>query len=368
MPLLLRALAVVLALWTAAGAGAQDPVWKTVYLYDEDFANLAFHDIHWPGPDCMIALGVETRRGRGRSVAVISTDAGRTWALTPLKSHARSAYFLNDRLGWIVTTAGLERTNDCGRTWEKMGREPDLVRVWFRDEALGWAAGLQRKSLATRDGGRTWNPIDVINPLEFETDRSIFAWLEIWNEQWGIMSGRHYPDRLPPSGLIWLDPSELRRRVGLPYTTLLLQTIDGGQTWRGYTASLHGRVTRVRLGPGGAGIVVMEYEQSFEWPSQVYGMRVGEQPLTSIYRDKYHFITDGQVGRDGWTYLAGVEVPGSVRLPVPGKVKIVRSRDRKNWTPVPVDYRAAAGKIWLAAGPGRDLVAITDTGMILRLE
>lgn len=366
-PLLLLLLALTAA--PAGLAAAQpDAAWKLIYHYDQDRSSLSLHDLHWPGPGCLIAFGTETVRGRGKPVAAISRDGGRTWALTPLKAHVRSAFFLTERLGWSVTSDGVERTSDCGRTWEKAGRQAELARVWFRDEALGWGVGMGRKAVVTRDGGRTWKNIEAINGPDSEPDQSLFAWIAFANEQTGVMTGWHYPDRNPPPPPIWLDPAELRLTVGLPYTTLLLQTRDGGKTWRGMTASLHGRLTRLRFGPDGAGLAIIEYEQSFQWPSQVYGWRVGESDMPRVYREEHHFVTDAAVGRDGWTYLAGVEVGGSVRLPTPAKVKIVRSRDLKTWTPVRVDYRAAAEYVWFAHGPDRELLALSDRGMILRLD
>lgn len=342
--------------------------WKSVYFYDEDGAGLRLHDLQWPGPGCAIALGTEANRGKVKHVAVISNDGGKTWALTPLKSHARSAFFLNDRLGWIVTESGLERTGDCGRTWEKLGRQKDIVRVWFRDEALGWAVGAPKKTLETRDGGKTWKDIAAVDPPKSDPDRSIFAWVEFANEKKGVMVGWHQPDRKSPRFPAWMDPEEAKLHRQLPSLTLMLQTLDGGTTWKGFTASVMGRMTRLRLGPDGSGLAVLEFDPGFEWPSEVFGMGVGATTVARVYRDKHLAVTDAAIGSDGWSYLAGVEVEGTMRLPVPTKVKIVRSLDWKNWEPMAVDYRASGGFVRIAVGPNRALMALTDTGMILRLE
>lgn len=363
-----RAAAHLLLLLTAVNARAQTAAWKSIYFFDEDLSGLTLHDIHWPGPGCMIALGVQTTRGRSRSVAVTSNDNGKSWALTPLKTDARSAFFLSERLGWIVTNDGLERTSDCGKTWQRSGKQRDLLRVWFRDEALGWGVGVPKKAVTTRDGGKTWKDIEAVNPPKSDPERSVFAWLEFANEKMGVMVGWHQPDRRGPRFPIWMDPEDQQYSRQLPSLTLMLQTVDGGQKWQGFTASLMGRMTRLRMSPAGVGVSIIEFEQGFEWPSEVYGMGVGEATVRRVYREKRHFVTDGAFGRDGWVYLAGVEVAGTVRLPVPGKVRIMRSRDLKTWTAMPVDYRASAARVFLATGPDRNLVAITDTGMILRLE
>lgn len=364
-----RTAAVCLLLLALSINAAEGQAWKPLYLYDEDHSGLTLHDIHWPGPGCLIAFGVQTTRDRaGKSVAVISNDNGKTWAVTPLKSHARSGFFLSERLGWIVTDGGLERTNDCGRTWEKSGRQKDLLRVWFRDESLGWGVGLPKKAVVTRDGGRTWKNVEAVDAPKSDPSRSVFAWTEFANEKIGVMVGWHQPDRRGPRFPVWMDPEDQQTRRQLPSLTLMLQTIDGGQTWHGFTASLMGRLTRLRMAPNGRGVSIVEFDPGFDWPSEVYGMGVGEATVRRIYREKSHFVTDAAFGRDGWLYLAGVEVSGSVRLPLPAKVKIVRTRDLQTWTPVPVDYRASAGHVFLAVGPDRDVVAIADTGMILRLQ
>ena len=97
-------------------------------------------------------------------------------------------------------------------------------------------------------------------------------------------------------------------------------------------------------------------------------MGAGQASAARIFRDKQHAVTDLAITADGWTVLAGVQTTGTVRLPVPGKVRIKRSRDQVTWTEDPVDYRAVANRVWLAVGPGGQLVTATDQGMILRLE
>jgi hypothetical protein len=46
---------------------------------------------------------------------------------------------------------------------------------------------------------------------------------------------------------------------------------------------------------------------------------------------------------------------------------VLKSNNFKDWTPIPVDYRAVAKRVTLA-GSGGDLWLATDNGMILKLE
>jgi hypothetical protein len=52
---------------------------------------------------------------------------------------------------------------------------------------------------------------------------------------------------------------------------------------------------------------------------------------------------------------------------VPGKVQVLTSRDYKTWLAMPVDYRATANGVTLAAPDDRNVWMATDTGMILKL-
>ena len=342
--------------------------WKVAYFHDEDFSLLSFHDIQFGGSDCIFALGTQVTKSKVKPVSVRSIDRGKTWILTALKDQARSAFFLSARLGWMVTEDGVERSNDCGATWERASKEKGLLRVSFRDEALGWAVGSPKKALATRDGGKTWTAIKPNSDPKSDPDRSVYAWVEFATDSFGIIAGWHSPQRRAAQFPIWMDPESATNRRQWPSLTLMLQTIDGGTVWQGFTASLLGKMTRIRLAPSGAGLTLIEFDETFDYPSEVYRLAPEHNTISRIYRDKRHAVSDIALGRDGWTYLAGVQTQGTIRLPVPGKVRILRSQDDKTWMEDPVDYRASANRVFLATAPDGRMMAATDTGMILRLE
>ncbi len=356
----------------AAVVAGQAPAlsWKPLYFYDVDQSSLSLHDIQYPGPKCLFALGTQAAKGKAKSVAVRSIDDGKSWTITPLKNHGRSAFFLSERLGWIVTEEGLERTSDCGATFEKASKQKGLLRVFFRDEALGWAVGAPKKALSTRDGGRSWSAIKPASDSTADPERSAYTSIEFAGEKFGVITGFHQPVRRGHEFPVWMDPEAAQLRRQWPSLTLMLQTLDGGITWQAFTASLLGRVSRVRTPPAGngSGLALVEFDESFDYPSEIYRMGAGQASAARIFRDKQHAVTDLAITADGWTVLAGVQTTGTVRLPVPGKVRIKRSRDQATWTEDPVDYRAVANRVWLAVGPGGQLVTATDQGMILRLE
>lgn len=341
--------------------------WKSIYFFDEDAASLSLHDLHWPGPKCIFALGTQRTRNRVQPVALRSTDDGRTWSQLTLKDYGRSAFFLSERLGYLVTESGVERTSDCGTTWEKLGRKKGLLRVHMRDESVGWAVGVPKLAVATRDGGRTWTDLKIANTPTSDPKRSLYAWIEFAGEKLGTITGWHSPQRTQPQFPVWMEPDAAAIRRQWPSLTLVLQTSDGGATWQGLSASVMGHMTRVRMLPNGNGLALMEFEDTFEWPAEVH--RLAGPTITRVYRDKRHAVTDLAIKANGEAYLGGVEPQGvGVRLPIPGKVRILRSLDLKLWTEDPADYRAVANRVMLAKGPGDRLMAATDTGMILRLE
>jgi hypothetical protein len=225
-----------------------------------------------------------------------------------------------------------------------------------------------KKAMSTRDGGRSWNAISPINDPKAEESRSAYAWIEFANDRFGAIVGWHVPQRGRQQFPVWMDPESLQHRRQWPSLTLMLQTLDGGATWQGFTASLMGRMTRVRTTRDGSGLALIEFDETFDYPSEVYRIQSGDNQIRRIYRDKQHAVTDLMIDRSGWMYLAGVQTPGAVRLPVPGKLRMLRSQDGGLWTEDPADYRASANRVHLAVSPQGQLVAATDTGMILKFE
>ena len=117
----------------------------------------------------------------------------------------------------------------------------------------------------------------------------------------------------------------------------------------------------------GMGLGLIEFSDSFRYPSEAYKLDWKTGRNETIYRDKKYAITDVWLSPDGTAYLAGVDVAGEVRSVLPGSVKVYRSKDFKSWTEMAVDYRAVAQRATLAAF-GEDLWLATDSGMILKLQ
>ena len=149
--------------------------------------------------------------------------------------------------------------------------------------------------------------------------------------------------------------------------TLLVETHDGGKTWKSSTAPLFGSVISLRMaGPDGLG--VFAFNESFDWPSEVYRFELGTGKSERVYREKDRRVTDASLYPGPRAFLAAVEPPGKLNTsPIPGKVKLLTSTNFTDWTEMGVDYKANARSVVLAGPDADHQWAATDTGMILHL-
>jgi hypothetical protein len=164
-----------------------------------------------------------------------------------------------------------------------------------------------------------------------------------------------------------MEPETAAQRRQVPTLTMLLETRDGGDKWVANTAPLFGTISTLRL-QDKEGLTVFQFNESFEWPAEVYRIDLLTGVSTRVFREKNRRVTDALLFPGSRIVMAAVEPPGKLNsAPIPGKVKIITSSDFKTWKESDVDYKAEAGRVKLA-GPDPDhLWAATDTGMILRL-
>lgn len=358
--------------------------WTIQYFFDEMKQEMEITDLAFPTPERGIAVGAIYDKGSGREkyTAVITSDGGQHWSLQPIKEYPRSIFFLNDSLGWMVTDKGLWFTEESGRTWKKLSEQikPDknlepettiglLLRVWFLDEKHGFGVGLQKTMVETNDGGRTWTPVAAAaepagNPAYTAYTHIVFA-----DAKRGVIAGGSQPPRngegFRGAAPAWMDPERASKRKQVPTLTLLMQTMDGGATWTASTVPLFGLVSSLKF-TGPDGLIVMGFNESFQWPSEVF--RMANQDTGRVFREKTPRVIDAELFKGPHIYLAGVEPTGKMNTAaIPGKVKILESTDFSTWTEIPVDYKAVARSV-VMAGPDADhLWVATDTGMILHL-
>lgn len=169
----------------------------------------------------------------------------------------RSVYFLDDMRGWAAGGAGtLLATGDGGQTWQVKRRssEDTLWDVYFADVQTGWL--LAERSihklktndearsyiLQTKDGGATWTRLNLfgLDPgmllVRFAfADKAIGYVFGEYGTFYASSSGEElWSARAVPTRRLLLGGSFTDAKSGwlVGAGATLLQTIDGGETWR----------------------------------------------------------------------------------------------------------------------------------------
>jgi hypothetical protein len=354
--------------WPAAAA----PHWQTQYFYDENSSSLTINDLVFLSAQRGIAVGFVSE-GKGaekiRPMTVVTNDGGAHWSLVPTKEVAASVFFLNDTLGWMVTQKGIWQSDEGGRSWRKLPASPkDMLRVCFVDEQHGWAVGMQKSAFQTSDGGKTWSRLDAAAKPETTPKYTVYATVQFVGKDVGMITGWSQRPRSDEDLPDWMDPGNAAHRLELPHLSISLDTRDGGKTWVPSTTSMFGHITRVRMLPGGAGLGLIEFADSFHYPAELFQFDMRSGKSSRVFREQSRAVTDVALLPDGSAYLAAVEVPGRVRISsLPNKLKILYSNDLASWREMEVDYRANARRATLAVVNSGNLWVATDTGMILKL-
>jgi photosystem II stability/assembly factor-like uncharacterized protein len=366
LPQFLCALAVLVAWVTPLGAER----WQLQYFYDQNKSSLAIGDLCFASAARGVAVGSIHEGSRQRPVALVTSDGGAHWQLVPLKEAPVSLFFLNENMGWMVTEKGLWQTTEAGKSWTKMPRVPaPIFRVYFRDEKNGWATGAKKTVIETHDGGQQWTRVAAAAEQPGKVDSSAYGWIAFATPQLGVIAGWNRPPEqaFTPELPEWIDPEAALRHRERPHLTLELETLDGGKSWKSGSASIFGQVTRIRFGPPGAALGLVEFSNTFPFPSEVYRIKWPTGGSEMAYRDKKFAVTDVWVTPDGTGYLSGIVATGELRSLVPGRVRVLKSRDFSTWTDIEVDYRAVANRTTLSAAGDHDIWLATDSGMILKL-
>lgn len=354
---------------SAAAQPVQAQRWKIQYFYDKEKTSLTINDFVFPSAKYGIAAGYVAEGRREDPMSVVTSDGGEHWQLLPLKEMPISLFFLDDSLGWMVTTKGLWRTTEAGKNWTKLPKIPgEILRVCFISPTDGVAVGVKKLVLTTKDGGQTWTKVAAAEDQPGDPQYSAYVWVGFADPKLALVIGTNNPPRrFAPLFPDWLDPEATLRMRDVPHLSYSLSTKDGGKTWRAGSNSLLGQISRFRLMPDGKGVGLMEYSELSELPSEVYLLDWHTGRSVSIFKNPKVGISDVWMEADGTIYLAGIQEPGRVRDIIPGKVEVYTSRDYQTWQSMSVDYRASALRTMLAAPDEQHRWLATDNGMILKL-
>lgn len=348
--------------------------WNIVHLHDEDESTLYLRAIEFPSDQRGIAIGVITEKGRQRGVALVTANGGKSWDQVRLKEEPLSVACYTDEVCWISTVKNVWRTEEGGREWKKTADAKGILKMFFTSPTHGFAAGARKTALETKDGGKTWTPLEALKEVTANPDNAAFMTIAM-NGRFGLIGGTSRPPRKDDSIFPdWMVPDEAAKRREWPAVILLLETRDGGKTWKPSASSLFGMLTAIRVQPDSPGAVaLLEFAHAFETPSEVLFVDFKSGRSNSIYHNKDTAVTDVVVGNGGSVLLAGISAPALRALPIPQKVRflegtIAPGSSNVVWTQHEVDYRATARRIGLARKPNGQLWAVTDTGAILRLD
>src|SRR5712691_5313799 len=319
----------VLSLGLACLVHGQDNArWRLPYYYDEERSTFTIDDLKFPSPKRGIAVGAIQDRHGVKPMSAVTIDGGEHWSLVPLKEPGESLFFLNDSLGWLVTTKGIWRTEESGRSWRKLKAPSGMERVYFLDPSHGWAVGARKQIYETRNRGDDWTKVPAAAEVKSSPEFTQFAWIEFANKIVGLIGGWSRPPRRGEQHLPdWIDPEAASRRREWPHLAIMLDTRNGGKTWTPSTGSLFGQLTTAKLSPEGWGLGLIEFSDTFDWPSEVFYIDWKNHTQKRVYREKDRKVTDLAIAAPkGPIYLGAVEHFGRLQqLPIPGKVKIMRS-------------------------------------------
>jgi photosystem II stability/assembly factor-like uncharacterized protein len=367
-----RALAALLMLLVSSAALGAAERWVVQYFHDEKDSTLAIQDLKFPSLRRGVAVGVLTSRGKkSRPVSLTTSDGGATWTTTRTQEFGRSLFFLNDSVGWMVTYEGLWKTFESGRSWTKLPRSAAtkwVRQVCFLDENKGWAVGERKSVYLTLDGGKKWSPVDAVDKVNTKPENTIFRAIAFADALTGLIVGQSAPPAPPNRLPDYLQPERSNRREQ-PHLMIVLETRDGGRTWKPAVTSVFGQVTKVALLPDGTALSLFQFRGGFAVPAEMHAMNWKTGSTTRAFAGATRAITDIALTAKGTAYAVAIEPPGKMNWgPVPGKLKVLRSVDLKVWTEMQVDYRAVGTNAVLAVVDESHAWIATDTGMILRLQ
>jgi len=281
----------------------------------------------------------------------VSADAGATWVRNKVPLDPKSVFFLDANLGWIVTAEGLFHTEDGAHRWHRILKSRDLLRCWFLSASHGYAVGNRKTALETLDGGKNWRPLEAATGVLSDAERTSFTGIE-FSGRTGFISGYHSPKR-PPQAPNSATPDASVRQW--PQLGILIQTVDGGETWKPSSSAIFGRMAQARVS-GRSAALLLQFDYEFQWPSEVYRIDLPTGETMREYRDA------------GRRVCAVLPIGGTVAV-----AAIRLSEDRQSFprplelqvdqTPVPIDERLTASKCYLARD-GEKLWLATDQGFV----
>lgn len=176
-----------------------------------------------------------------------------------------SVYFTSSERGWVGGDSGyLAVTTDGGKNWTRqpLNTTENINEIYFRNEENGYLlAG--SKIYITKDGGKNWRENIVINRSEFKGLIPEFLSIRFSDKKRGWIVG------------------SLDNKDGNVIDSLILQTIDSGETWTRITVPAKQELHHVDFVNdsrgwivGGRGLILKTEDGGNTWNTQNSGVNV----------------------------------------------------------------------------------------------
>jgi photosystem II stability/assembly factor-like uncharacterized protein len=193
---------------------------------------------------------------------VVTRDGGKSWQLETALSNLRldTPYFLDRQNGWVANYWGvIGHTTDGGQHWNILRSPLKQIRsLFFLDPQNGWAVGDDGLVASTENGGADWTIRDAQVPLDsYRTLRTELLDVFFLTRDLGwIVGERGLILKTIDGGKNWARAESLLSAplasvrfidalhgwavggnaassiVPTPPTNIVLETSDGGQSWR----------------------------------------------------------------------------------------------------------------------------------------
>jgi photosystem II stability/assembly factor-like uncharacterized protein len=179
-----------------------------------------------------------------------------------------SVYFTSSERGWVGGDSGyLAVTTDSGKNWTKqpLSTAENINEIYFRNEETGYLlAG--SKIFITKDGGKNWRENIVIKRSDFKGLTPEFLSVRFSDKKRGWIVG------------------SLDNKDGEVMDSLILQTLDSGETWTRVTIPAKQELYHVDfIGDargwivGDKGLIYKTEDAGATWVKQISGV------TTSLY-------------------------------------------------------------------------------------
>lgn len=340
----------------AASQATGQSQWKIAYQADADSLITDLHS----SPGCVLAVSP------GR--LLVSTDTGGTWERLPATDNARSGFILDAANIWLTGTTGLWKSTDGAKTWKRQIERQGLERAYFLSPDRGFACGANKTLLETSDGGETWAPVPSAEDPPSNAAFTVYHWIDFVTPRAGIVTGASRPPRRGNTGALpaWRDPMKHTRRREWPGASITLETRDAGLSWKHSSTSLFGRISRVRYSRDGHGLAVVEFHDAFDWPSEVFAIRLRTGASERCYREQDRAVTDAIVFSGSSAYLAAIEPPADPTESTLGLLHVLASSNLAEWAESELPAKIMAGRAFFSGKTEDEFWLATDTGFILR--